>query len=505
MVFMKTTARIITLLLALMMVVTCFIGCKGDENTDDPSVTTTTAGGAGGEGGEGGDVTTEYVSKLPQDKKFEGEPYQFNILGVDGGTHQQFTTIEIARDTLTGNVVGDAVYYRNEELKAKHNFEVKQTLSTSVVTVAQNLYLGGEHLYDVVDYYTVNLIKHAQEGYLLDLNTVPYIDFLHPAWDDVANAELTINGKTYLAHSDFNLQSKARTYFMMYNRELFHTHEEYQGVYIEDMVDDNTWTVEKFYEIANNEFAADLDGGGKGGLLDQWALCADGHNVMACFAYGAGYRLSRNNDGVIELVGVDERTTDILNLCTKATLDPMLTLTSSSGLPGITDRTGIDTFEEGRSLFLSDLPSSFDIGLNLDFEYGILPYPKYDDQQENYYTRFNWNGGAICAIPYTAVDTETIGFCFEALVEASTDTSLDAYYEQKCKLHNSYDARCAEMLDILYANVVYDIGAILNIGGLDSALSGQMPGYYPNCPWSRFYNKSAEAAQTAIDEIMLSY
>lgn len=496
MVFMKNTARIIAFLMAALMMLTVFVGCRDDKG--DPNQTTANNGTTVSTD----PANTEEVSLLPA-KDWDGREYF--ILGIENTTHPQFTSIEIVGDELTGDVVKDAVYTRNQQLKSKYNFVVKQEIKSSPSTVALNLYNTNEHVYDTVLYYTTDMVKHAQQQYLYDLHTVPNINLAYSSWNQAANAELTIGGKLYLANSDFLLQAKARTYFMMYNREMLHSHEAFEGLYIEDeYVENGTWTVAQFYEIAK-DFAEDLDGGGVGGLMDQWALCADGHNVASCFAYGAGYRLTVNNDGVLSLAEVTPKTIDIIDQCIKATLDPNLTLHSNRPLQGINDRSGIDTFEDGRSLFLSDLPSSFDIGLDLDFEYGILPYPKYDAAQEKYYTKFNWSGAESCAIPYTTTDTEFVGFCLEAITEESTDTSMTAYYDQKCKLHESYDQRCSDMLDVLYANVVFDMGAILNAGGLDTMLSSTIPTYYPANAFSRLYDKGKDAAEEVLTDIMESW
>jgi len=502
---MKRSLRIFALLLALLMVLATFVGCKGDESSDDPSVTTTTAGG-GGEGGEDATTTVDrYISKLP-DKNFGGE-IEYRVYGVDGGNLTQFNSIEIARDTLTGDVIGDAVYTRNEALRQKYGFRVKQDLATSAPTKILSHYTSGVDVYDTVMYHTKNLIQHAQQGYLLDLNVVPHINLEHGSWNQQANTELTIKGKTFLAYNDFLLQARERTFFIMYNRDLFHSYEEYQGVYIEDeYVDKGTWTIAKFYEIASDNFSADLNGGGINEIQDQWAITCDGKNIGQQFAYGGGYRLGRNNDGIIELVPLDERMLDIVSQAFTATLDPNLNLQCVPNLAGSNARTGIDTFTEGRSLFLSDFPSSYDIGLkNIDFEFGILPYPKYDAGQESYYTQFGWQHAATCAIPYMVGNTENAGFFLEAITEASTKTTLEAYYETKCKLHMSYDQRCAYMLDILFGSVVFDIAAILDVGGIETALRVDATGYYPNNVFKRLYEKKLEAATTELEEIMALY
>ena len=490
---MKKTARILALVLALMMIVTCFIACGGKE--DDPNVVSTTT--VANNGGEGDASTTRdiYESHLtPTD--WGGKAW--NVLGRDSN---QMTNYEIDADSLNGNVVNDAVFTRNEQIKTQYGIDVVGTIVSNPTSTADLLYSGGEDLYHAVLYIPRDMIKHAQRGFFLDLNTVENIDLAHGAWDWQANEELSINGKLYIANSDFLIQAKARTYFMMYNRELFHTHEEYVDVFIEDFVESGDWTLEKFYEISSSGFASDLDGGGAGGKNDQWVLCADGSNVTRNFAFGAGYRVCKNNDGILELVPVDDKTVSMVSEIMKVTREATMTLEPGMFQP-LDYALGIDTFADGRSLFLSDLPSSFDLSLgsSIDFEYGILPYPKYDKEQPAYYTQFNYENGSCVGIPYTVSDVPFAGYALEAVTEASTKTSLEAFIETKCKLHHSYDQKCADMLDILYDNVVYDVGAMLNVGGAYSVIADVIT-YYPGNPLSRLYEKKVDAANTAIEEV----
>jgi len=103
-----------------------------------------------------------------------------------------------------------------------------------------------------------------------------------------------------------------------------------------------------------------------------------------------------------------------------------------------------------------------------------------------------------------AEDQEFCGFGLEALTELSTDTTLDAFYETKCKLQDVYDQRCAEMLDLVFENVVYDIAAICNYGGLYVHIAETVPVMKMNV-YQRLYNKSVDTAQGELDEMLASY
>ena len=52
----------------------------------------------------------------------------------------------------------------------------------------------------------------------------------------------------------------------------------------------------------------------------------------------------------------------------------------------------------------------------------------------------------------------------------ATDTSLKAYYDISCKTKYTYDADSAEMLDLTFAGIQYDLTRIYNINGLNNFL-----------------------------------
>ena len=65
-------------------------------------------------------------------------------------------------------------------------------------------------------------------------------------------------------------------------------------------------------------------------------------------------------------------------------------------------------------------------GNHVDFGVGILPYPKYDTEQEDYIS-LDWGG--LMGVPGTIVNTEMVGAVIELLAYESADTVIPAYYD----------------------------------------------------------------------------
>lgn len=101
--------------------------------------------------------------------------------------------------------------------------------------------------------------------------------------------------------------------------------------------------------------------------------------------------------------------------------------------------------------------------MDINDQYGILPYPKYDEEQDGYHT--NDRSGLMC-IPKTVGNPELCGKAVELLAYYSNDTVVKAYYDITLDGKLSRDEESKEMLDILFDGVVYDVG--LNYIGANS-------------------------------------
>ena len=464
---MKTSLRILALLCALIMLMGCFVGCK-KKQTDDPVETTTGAVTTGEE-------SNEIEFSLP-DKDWGGE--ECLVLGhSDKGDTPQFENLEIWREDVVDDVVGKAVWERNLLLKDKFNFEVKQSLKDSVYEEMKTVFGSGQDLYDICIYRPFDAAEDAAAEHLYDLSTIDYIDLEHPSWDQNATAQLSIGNSVYFTVSDFLIQDKDRTEVLFYNREM--ARQANKG-YLEDLVKSGDWTVETFKTLVK-EFSKDATGNNAlgdykaDGTGDYFGLGLPGHGSFATFAFGAGMKLSElDENGTITIVNAKEKNGNIIEAVGKNLLFDKKISLFVTDLKTVDYKAHCQMFGWGRMMFCSDVLSSLDrihegepMANMINFEYSFLPHPKYEAGMDTWYTATpSGSTGAVVAIPITVKDPAKSGFFLQALTEASTSTSLFAFYEQKCKIQNSQDELASEMLDIVFDSVRYDIAAMYNMGGL---------------------------------------
>lgn len=91
---------------------------------------------------------------------------------------------------------------------------------------------------------------------------------------------------------------------------------------------------------------------------------------------------------------------------------------------------------------------------DIEVDYGYLPYPKFDENQENYVV---WAAGGMMAVPATAVDTERTGAIIEALSAISGKYLKDAFIEKYIEGKILRDAESVNVYRMMRENMTYEI------------------------------------------------
>ena len=97
----------------------------------------------------------------------------------------------------------------------------------------------------------------------------------------------------------------------------------------------------------------------------------------------------------------------------------------------------------------------------MDDDYGILPYPKLDSGQKEYYSGTVDNYSVICILAVHNLDhLEFIGTMVEAL-SAETHNSVEQPYYDLIVTHNSTrDEESIEMIEIVMNGRLYDLATL---------------------------------------------
>ena len=499
---MKNIIRILAFVLALVMLSSAFVGCgKKKDNGGEETTAAQNNGNNGGNNG-GGNASTEeevYVSKLTG-LRMEGE---YRVLG-HYADEKSFYDFEVDYEEVPEDVVGQAVWNRNNTIKDKYGLDIVGTLTSANVHDEAKVFIGaGDDQYDLFISENDKLLAFAQEGDLVNINGLNYIDLEHEAWNDRINEQFTYGDKMYYTSNKFLIQEKHRTWMIWYNRTLA---SQLNVGRLENDVFAGTWTMDRVIEIARTT-SANVDGQDGMTSADRWGFVSSDPYSFGQLAYGCGFRLSnKGNDGYPVLVGATDGVMAILDKVFELSANQNISFfsefrpTSDENVAGM----GEAPFRDGRAVLMGHCISYLDNVHKLDFEYGVLPNPKYKVEQADYYSMPNWRHGHLLAIPVTVNDIEKAGFGLEALAEESVATTYNAYIETRCKLQDAEDLDMAKCLGIIFDGVVWDVAFIDDLGGLGQIMRRELLQSGSNT-FKRLYDKKYKRAKNLLADIKEDY
>ena len=124
-----------------------------------------------------------------------------------------------------------------------------------------------------------------------------------------------------------------------------------------------------------------------------------------------------------------------------------------------------DQFYAGRVLFMVSAVCSMNDErmLNSQIQYGVLPLPKYNEEQTHYASTINPYKFTCVSLPRdTFVDTDKTTFLLEAMAYYNKSEVTPLYYETTLKSKRLLDESSEEMLDIIFSNRIIDLANIFN-------------------------------------------
>ena len=137
-------------------------------------------------------------------------------------------------------------------------------------------------------------------------------------------------------------------------------------------------------------------------------------------------------------------------------------------------------------------------------DYGIIPYPKYDEDQDGYYT-FQHDQVGVFAIPVTSKKADMAGAVLEAMSSESSKTVVPAYYNVALKSKYTRDSESAEMIDIIHNGHFLDPAWIFcdYIGDLAQSPRNLM--LAKKRDFMSFYDARKEKYQTNLEKLISAF
>lgn len=388
----------------------------------------------------------DMLASLP-DEDF-GE-YEFTFLTISSGINSttRFTD-EIFVEEEDGDIINDSVYQRNQLVNEKYNVTITALPEDNPLEVARSAIMAGDSIFDVMNIRKDEIITLLPDGLLADWNDLPYCDYTAPWWNRHCAEKLTIGDMLPFMSGSILISEIDDTLAMVYNKDIA---TEYQIENLYDVVREGCWTVDYMTGIIK-EISRDLNGDSQYVVGDDlFGYVQDPASMTTNWVFASDLV-----NGYIDTNGKWQDNVDMeraQELC-----DKMSAIFGSGNFAytGTDLYEGLNYFEENKIFLYAIILRNVELLREMDVDFGILPYPKLDEEQEEYITHVG-NASPILTLPITNTDTERTSLILEAMAIASYEIIRPAYYEVALKVKMSRDEDSADMLDLILDSSTYDL------------------------------------------------
>lgn len=448
----KITAIILSLILVIMVFASC--GDNGKKNNKkETGRETETISESETQVDSDAALVDDYVDSLAASHKYDGDTFVFT-----GRIGQNFPTAE----EETGDVVSDAIYYRQRDIEEKFgldwvNIPDANGGDETQEKVIKDVMAAGNS-YDLV---YGSMILVAQR--LIAANVIcdfyeftPDVDFAQPWWMNSLAKYYEINGRLYFAVGEAVYDYYDNSNCLIFNKQV---QSDFNIPDLYPLVRSGDWTIDKMTEIASVIPAVNDDNGiyryGAYGVYGIPWVFASGLTLTKFDDNGSPYlepsldpKLSDLADKMSNILGDDSQSLNVKWMAPyREEFETKHTAFSNAEM----------YFEENHCFFWQTTTRGAMDFRAADVEFGVLPLPKYDSAQNDYYAYAEQYMGGAFFVPKTVPSFEKTGVITEAMAALSHKYLKPAVYDKLLKGRSTYDFESREMIDIIFTHTVYDL------------------------------------------------
>ena len=454
---MTTSSRIISALLALAISLPLFASCGESASSDSPSAPAGVDDAVISADAETEPAETSMIDarravpdSLPE-KDYGGKEFR---VSSKRGTLYEFYTEE-----LDGELINDALYGRNMTVEERFNVKIKPVITeagdgdTQVKEVLKTVQ-AGEDAFDLAATYVFTSGQLVLNGIYVNLLDQPNIDFSKPWWINGVNDCFRVGDKLFVAVGDTSLSALKLTYAIFYNKRLAQS---YSLPDLYQLVRDNKWTIDDMIAMISDVYE-DVNGDSLRGFEDLYGFTAESATNLDVYTFAFDMPIvGRDEDNIPTLVYNTPKTVAAVEKINQ------LYWNTNGSYIAVSDYTEpMKLFREGRALFTTThMTNCYTSFREMDDDYGILPYPKWDESQERYLTGAMDNY-SVLGIPKTETDTEFAAVITEALNAEAYKQLYPVYYEDALQNKYARDAGTIEMLDIVMQGRKFDMATLFS-------------------------------------------
>jgi len=430
--------RISTLILCMLLLTAC--GNAESAETETVSAEQETA------------ETIETVKKeepdIPADLSFDGASFTFGVCYNVNARNL------IVMEELNGEALNDAQYNTIMDTEERLEADISEFLiedNYPAVDTIRSQTASGDDTIQVANLYCAAVPALLSEGSLIDYSRIPHIDLTKSWWDQNVNRSLILGDMRYAAIGDLSITTHDLTYILLFSKAIVEQNQ-LESPY--DLVNEGRWTLDAMQKMMETVI---LDANGDGAFTseDHYGYLGSPKNVLPGFWIGSDIvTIGLNHEGIPEMSLKDERFVNLVDKVFGMMYD-------SNGRYDTKDNSdvtceNIQMFQENKGLFMDC--TLFWVGAlrEMETDFGILPYPMYDEAQGEYCARVGYFMAPL--VPISNQNLEVTGAVLEMANYLASKSLTPAYYEITLKGKYSRHEESVVMLDLIFDRRVVELG-----------------------------------------------
>ncbi len=435
----KTIALALALLTAILAVAAC-----GPKTPSGPAQTSEAPGDT---------EDDAYRTSVPAG--FDADGYSFVIL--NSGVHEIAGLLNdmVVTDyeETSNDYVSEAIYRRNLAIEEKLKCSISEINEPSgeLVRRIDDSYQSGTDDYSLCNIIGNNIYGAANNGLLYNLNVLPYVDLTREWWTQGAVEAYSLNHLLFYCSSDLTICDDEATCIVMYNRTVAENYRLESPEQMYELVVKGGWTWEKFFASAKKVSTGGDNGDGVLSDGDMFGCIVCDWSYIAMMI-AADCRFSEKEEGAddrLRIAFADKKFID--------RLDRLVDLTKSKRafLATLYDgKFSRDHFGQNEALMIMQVVAHIRNARATEDDFGVLPMPKYDDQQDNYYSYTN--RVPYLGVPCTIQQPEKVGAILEELTALSSKIVIPNYLDKSIGDKFMRDPGSKRMIPYIFGHTVYD-------------------------------------------------
>ncbi len=375
---------------------------------------------------------------------------------------------EMYVEEINGDTLNDAVYNRDTTVEERLGVVINYQLESDTNSLVNKNVTAGVDEYGMHVGSAVDTVQYGiKNNYYNLLGDYPeYLNLEQPWWSQYYTEQSSIDNVAFFATGDLCFSLIKLAFVTYVNLNMI---ENYGLENPYELVREGKWTFDKEMEMAASA-SEDVNGNGVMDKNDIYGMSIGGD--IGCDVYWSAFDLSicTKDDNDIPTFNVDEdKMSSVIEKIYNAYMsDFVYTPTNNSDLEQ--DEIAL-MLSEDRMLFSPLRIMHTDQLREMESSYGLIPLPKWDEVQSNYYT-FVHDQYSIVGIPISVQDPSMVSAVMEAMAAESYRYVTPAYYDVVLNGQYLRDKDSSEMLEIAMDGIKIDFGWIhtYSLGSCSQAL-----------------------------------